>query len=395
MDNSSKLRLNMEGLILTLGIAIFPVYVFPSGGVQPSHLLFALFFTISFIRNGIPANSVSILIFLVFIHVLFVESIYFSWHGNEVSLIHAAFYLFNFMFISAVYMHCSRNGLGSVRYGITISAAIAVGAVAVGGVNLETIEETGRNTGAFNNPNQLGYFSVCLLSLAYILHRLGYISYFYLLALFSISVSLSIISLSKAAMISNFLTVLIAINPKFNLRNIIFWLSGVVVSIAILFRMLDAGALDRFLFFRRLVNMANEGDSSLEARGYLAFMDGNFLQVLFGLGAQGVADKVGHEVHSTLGSMLNTYGIVGFLLLFAALSIWAFRIWRTHGFAALICICGPAMLYGLTHNGTRFSIFWLLFAVSLATTRSRTRARGRSVQPSESGIRQRRLQTTP
>ena len=43
-----------------------------------------------------------------------------------------------------------------------------------------------RYHGLFNNPNQLGYFSVCCFSLIYIFYRKSYISYFNTIFLYNL-----------------------------------------------------------------------------------------------------------------------------------------------------------------------------------------------------------------
>ena len=45
--------------------------------------------------------------------------------------------------------------------------------------------------------------------------------------------------------------------------------------------------------------------------------------------------------------------------------IWILDINKTYGLRGLICVCAPSLLYGLTHNGIRFSMFWIMFAVSI------------------------------
>ncbi|MDC0343861.1 hypothetical protein OAN15_02340, partial [bacterium] len=56
---------------------------------------------------------------------------------------------------------------------------------------------------------------------------------------------------------------------------------------------------------------------------------------------------------------------LGFFAFCAMYFIWSIRVLRFYGFSGLVCLVGPATLYGITHNGTRFTIFWLLFAASL------------------------------
>src|SRR5690606_1287440 len=98
----------------------------------------------------------------------------------------------------------------------------------------------GRAVGTFNNPNQLGYFSVCILSLAYLLYRDEYLSYFAAFVVFVIAIFLSITSLSKAAMIANFIVAFMVLKParinkvdinKFERAiSILFWLILVVAT---------------------------------------------------------------------------------------------------------------------------------------------------------------------
>ena len=48
---------------------------------------------------------------------------------------------------------------------------------------------------------------------------------------------------------------------------------------------------------------------------------------------------------------------------------WILDIKNSYGFRAVICVCGPSLLYGLTHNGLRFSMFWIMFAVTIALSK--------------------------
>ena len=100
-----------------------------------------------------------------------------------------------------------------------------------------------------------------------------------------------------------------------------------------------------------------------------------------------IEEIVGHEVHSTLGAVLNTYGIIGFTLFGSVIVIWAKRLWKAYGLIGFVCLFVPTMLYGLTHNGTRFTFFWVLFAASIGMAsmedrRNRNRKQSRSTRES-------------
>ena len=125
---------------------------------------------------------------------------------------------------------------------------------------------------------------------------------------------------------------------------------------------------------QRLEGLASERDSSLASRGYFVFLEGSFVQTFLGLGTENVDRILGREVHSTFFAILSNYGLVGFALLVAVILVWFKSLWRNYGFVGLVCIAGPSMVYGLTHNGSRFTIFWILFALSLVPRPTASRA---------------------
>lgn len=144
------------------------------------------------------------------------------------------------------------------------------------------------------------------------------------------------------------------------------WIGLTLAGIVGVAYLATTGYFAEFLFYNRITNMAQERDSSLVERGYLVFLEGNFFELIFGMGSPEVYQTVGHEVHSTFASVWNTYGIVGLAVFLPIFVIWGTALNRTYGLANTIVLVGPAILYGITHNGTRFSIFWLLLAASMA-----------------------------
>jgi hypothetical protein len=69
-------------------------------------------------------------------------------------------------------------------------------------------------------------------------------------------------------------------------------------------------------------------------------------------------DEQIHEIHSTFLTIMFSYGLVGTAAFAAA--IW--RLYRLSSGGAFLYLI-PPFLYGLTHQGLRFSFFWLLLAV--------------------------------
>ena len=218
----------------------------------------------------------------------------------------------------------------------------------------------------FNNPNQLGYFSVCCFSLIYIFYRNSYISYFNTISLLVLLIFLSIMTLSKAAYISLFLCFLFALKPiNFKFSKII-WL---IVMLALLFFIiLFFLEISETNFYRRMINLPNENDSSLEVRGYFVYLKADILQSIFGMGPKNVYAINRVEIHSTFAMILTSYGFIGFSIFALLILLWIFDIKKSYGIYGVICVCGPTLLYGLTHNGIRFSIFYIFFVASLFIT---------------------------
>lgn len=369
-----RIRLEMKGylsrldcLLLMIGISLLPIYIFGSGGVQPAHVVLALFAGVTLVTRGVPLTDWSLLLLFISCYTMLVEGVYVAGSNEPGALLNSVYYFYNYLLSIAIYQHVRNLGLGPLVTGVLIASGVALVAVLITGVDLREIGEAGRPTGTFNNPNQLGYFSVCLLSIAYLLHRERQIRFYVALGIFTVSIYLAVVSLSKAAMVANFAVVVFALMPRSSGRYAKWaWISASVGAVICVLLLSPASRLDEYLFMQRLARMFTENDSSLEARGYLAFLEGDPAQWIFGLGSLGVDEIVGKEVHSTLGSVLNNYGIIGFLLASLFFGLWALRLLQNFNLIGLVCISGPAMLYGLTHNGSRFTIFWVLVSASMA-----------------------------
>lgn len=362
----SKLtKMSADAIFLLAGVALIPLYLFDSGGVQPAHLILFWFAALHLVRIGLHQSKFALLMLITAFYTLIVEVAYIFLGGDPEFIINSLFLFYNLIIVVAVSSYCRKEGASIILPGVVIAASIAVITVLVSGVSIKDTGEYGRSTGGFNNPNQLGFFSVCLLSITYILYRAKVVGYMMAVLLFAAAIFLAISSLSKAAIAANFIVVLFALKPSAPRKAVFLWGIGAVGTLVFLTALYLAGAFDDYLFVQRMVGMADEADSSLVSRGYWAILQGNGLQIIFGLGAELVAEIVGHEVHSTFASFLSNYGVVGLLLFSMLIFLWISAVWRHFGFMGAFCIAGPAILYGITHNGSRFTMFWLLVAISL------------------------------
>lgn len=214
-----------------------------------------------------------------------------------------------------------------------------------------------RASGSFNNPNQLAYYS--LISLAIIAScrndniRSIIIDYVGILAgMFCI-----LSSLSRAGIICALPFIFLRI-PISSLRK--FALNAIpVIAIGACVLMLSESISDSSTL-EKVTSRMNSFDSKYEnmqeERGYDRITQ-NPHYLLLGAG-EGRYDRFSSriEMHSSIGTILFSYGIPGSIL-------FTIFIWKCVGRSLFaILILTPIAAYGLTHNGLRFTPAWLLLA---------------------------------
>ena len=285
----------LELMLLSTGIALLPVYVSKSGGVQPAHLVLSVFAILIFVKNGIPRTSWSVLLLVFSVYVFAVELYYsldgftYSYKGKTyLPIINSAFYFYNYLVLAALYIYCRRSGLTAVSIGVLCATAIALATVFISGVDLQGADAYVRSSGTFNNPNQLGFFSVCLLSITYLMYRQGSIGYMVATALFLVALFLSIASLSRVVIFANFAVFFFVFQPRLSRAAILLWGTATIVLGGLLLWLFSSGALNEFLFVQRFYDKSAAVDSTLEGRGYFVLAQATLPQLLFGLGFQNV-----------------------------------------------------------------------------------------------------------
>ena len=353
---------------LYLAISLYPIYIFDSGSVQPSHFFLIIFSIVTLLNFKIYINRY-IVIFLTFlIYCLFVNIFYFYLEFIAFrDILHfkylkeVLFLGYNFIItVSLLTFFKYHKEFKQIKYCIFIAIAIIFFSFCY---DLYFSQIEFRFTSYFNNPNQLGYFSVCIFSIVYLFYRNNYISYSLLVVLLSVIVLFSMLTLSKASYVSLLLCFFFSVKPiNFKYSKII---EFIFLLLIILIFMIFYLQIIELSIFKRTLNMFNESDSSLEIRGYKVFFEGNSFQSLFGMGIKNIFNIQKFEIHSTFFMVLTSYGLIGFFIFLTLMTFWILDINKTYGLRGLICVCAPSLLYGLTHNGIRFSMFWIMFAVSI------------------------------
>lgn len=224
----------------------------------------------------------------------------------------------------------------------------------------------GRMTGGFNNPNQLGYYSLLVMSiLMFLSNRINVKVKWFILAIFS-SLLLLFASLSKAAILSSvgliFFFILSKNNNKKFKRRIISICVLIVLVFTYVYQTTDIIQENQLLqsVKNRISSIGKDNDDSPEGRGYDRITE--FPEYwIFGSG-EGEFRRFGKEMefHSTLGNILVSYGVIG-LILFLRILYLSLRNDGLRSWYIIVFI----MIYGLTHNGIRNSMLWILLSLIL------------------------------
>lgn len=351
-------------VLLMLGsyMVLKPYYLLPSGLPQIADMLLviAVPFTLLLPQVQLPEDAGRFrfcLVLFCFYAALVNVGWTFALMDPRVSL-GATYYLFNLCLM----VICLRIGtlhpnetFATIAYAIALSAAIQAVTAAFGYDSARL-----RQIASFNNPNQLGYWSLLSLCIFLCIARTAKIKWYVQATTVTCLVYTAAASLSKSAMIATALLCILHFvkKPKLLLIGLLALAPGYLVL------------EDSLLFERvsgRLQGIGEQEDDSLEARGFSRILEyPEYIMTGAGEGALyrfEQADNSGErtqvrEIHSTFLTILFSYGLIGSAAFLAA--IW--RLYRLSSAGSFLYLL-PPFFYGLTHQGLRFSLLWLLLAV--------------------------------
>jgi hypothetical protein len=217
----------------------------------------------------------------------------------------------------------------------------------------------GRAALVFTNPNQLAYFCVLAGSAGLLSARLlraPRLVDWILLALLAAPMA---VSQSKAG-IAAFLVLGIITCMHRGRGRVFILLAFAALGAVLVVRYWDVITE----VVPRLLTIGQERDDSLAGRGYDRIW--RFPEYLFFGGGEGEYARFHGlydvEIHSTIASVVFSYGIPGILLL-----AWAIAR-AVPGRLRWFVYLGPALVYGLTHNGIRSPLLWMLMGLCLAAS---------------------------
>jgi hypothetical protein len=385
-------RASTASLLPLLGLSAYFVtsifYVFPSGNPQPADflLLLTIVATMLIAWRQLPNESGLYIAIALFVGwIVLINTIWYFISPDFVFLKKTSFYLYNmlvFLFVIAAGYHDWER----LKVVIWWSCVIALLAQFL---YLEFVFHGlgKRATGTFNNPNQLGYWALLVMACLAVVKERTPLRIWDVLAL-GAGFYILMLSLSKAASISGMLLVLLIV-AFCRLRRASGLVLGAALVLGLMFEMASGGLVERFMSFEpvanlehRLSGIGKQEDDSLLHRGYIRLIQ-HPQYLAFGAGEGGFerlsqeAEKQGKELHSTLGTILMSYGLIG-LGLFGMLLFVIFVRAPLASAAYLV----PIMLYSITHMGLRFSLFWVFLGLVYGQARYGTWGRPAAGWPS-------------
>lgn len=353
--NTSSLNLNK--LLWFIGIITFPFYFFPSGGIQISTLflllasLSSISKTNSYHHKVILTKTTPLFIFVIYSFVISITWIIITKDYNIITF--PLMYAFNYFILYSLAIELVRNQSFITTFVYAVLASLLFQFFS----SINITYDTTRGSLFFNNPNQLGYYSLISACLITVFVKKGYISSITFFIFMIMCIWLGQISLSKAVMVSSLLLLLYGTFSNYKIQLLTLLTILVVTTLMpddlIVYNRLDA-VIDR------VSKIGVDNDDSAEGRGYDRILNHPYNLILGGAeGAYSRWDSYikGSELHSTWGNILFSYGIIGSLC-------WLIFIKRliTTKEIVIIIVIGTLFLYGLTHNGIRFTLFWIFLS---------------------------------
>jgi hypothetical protein len=352
-----------------------PIYVFASGLPQPADVFMAvvLLTLLTGYFAPIPLHHSLYLVAGSFLAlVAIVNWAWWTQYPDPKFLLSSVFYLYDFAIVVAILT--LAKAFGPSLWTWTRAGFITALVVEVVFVFLLPDHRLWRETGSFNNPNQLGYWTVlagaCLLSSKSSPAsgapdaRISVID----LALLCMLAYIGLQTISRAAIASFFLLFAAGlyfqgVRPRLKLAIVL------VAPVVALGMMMTTQSIQNLLWqdrtniaASRIGKFGEREADSLAARGYDRFWE-HPEYVLYGAG-EGAPERFtsyANEIHSTFATVLYSYGFLGFFLFFSLLWLIFRRAERRH-----LAYFAPICLYGVTHQGLRDTLLWVFLGIVLA-----------------------------
>ncbi len=344
--------------------ALIPLYVAPSGLPQPGDaLVFVLLPIALFGRNRRLDPATRSTIRALWWFTLWVAIVNYSWavilwkfDRLKDFIIHPFFYLFNALLFFSALVIARRDREGFLRvttYVCYASIFIQFAASFVYRTDLY------RGSGFFNSPNQLGYFALLAACVFALTQRPLSIPRWISGLGIALCAYLAVLSASRSALagIAILLFILLFANPRMIIIASLVAIAGTTLGGPL------SHAIDHAE--ERSQSLARHGTFA-EERGYDRIWN-NPEYLVTGAGEGEYqrfvrAGENGRELHSSFGSVLFAYGILG--LVHCSASSDLFRVVpRDIRSLRDKAILAAGLSFALAHQGLRFTMFWVVLVV--------------------------------
>lgn len=361
-------------VIIIIYLLLSPFYVFQSGLPQPADIVIG-FGAVVFIfhkgfRQTYKLSLVKYVLYLlaVIIIVNLIQWFYlYGLNGIENKLyFNPLFYIYNILFlIMNVYIvkqdnpKFNRYILMAILASLAIQTVLALFGIHGGAKDMDVIS---RPSLFFNNPNQLGYYALGMLTYFVIMpSRYNKIKWILILAI-GLSTYLVLVSGSRAALGG----ILLLGGFKLYKESIPLSIGGVLV---IVLMAMSVPFLIQTNFIQKKINLIESRDArndntkvtEIQVRGYdKIILNPEYL--FFGAGEGKYSRFEGysktHEIHSGFGTILFCYGIFGFFLF----CFFLYKVVEPNKIKGIIYLT-PVLAYNLTHQGLRTPLFWVVLGI--------------------------------
>lgn len=346
-------------------------YIFPSGLPQPSHIIFTviiLFTTFNLFTKGFDKKDRGFYKYLfLFLGYSTLVNLIWSIIEQDPKFLLATVYWF---FGVGLLFSCVKY-LNSESHIKVFKVAIFIGILVLAVFSLAGLGRYDffpRYNGFFNDPNQMAFWVICLLSFFIIISSRSN-SKVMILVLSGLSVYIVMASLSRSALVGLFFVIIgiylkvqgFGSSKDFKKAMLTGFLSLCFIIGVVLYSDFDFSSLD---IVERMLN--TRFDEQADIRGYYRAVE--FPEYLFLGAGQGLDFRFNspHEVHSSWMALFFYYGFVGAVLFLLLLSKIFFRLDIADKFIFL----GP-LFYGFSTYGLRTPVFWLFLAAAIYASREK------------------------
>ena len=350
-----------------ISIILRPFYFFNSGTPQIADHVMVVIIVLVFISSGLKLKKEiypNVKDFVYFVsYIIFINFIWILLTGDMSILRNSIFYFYSFLVFTTfliTYTRVKEKLIIVTGYSIFIAVILQVV------LSFFYLELSGyRQILFFNNPNQLGYFAILCAVIFFIITEHVKIKNIYQALFYLSTMYLVVLSLSKVAILAFVIFLVYLLKKHFIM------LLFISILLMVVYPVVDEEMRLLSNLERRMGTLGLQIDDSLAGRGYDRIIN-HPQYLLFGAGEglnKRFKSRLPGELHSGLGTIFFSYGLVGFILLLKIL----YGLFKPlHKNCSYILYTLPVFFYSLAHQSFRWPLFWMLLAIVFILHRNKT-----------------------